>query len=260
MVQDYRKPDYAVELTVVANAYVHEDEVVVDIDTRYFFGQPVSGAELDAKVYRLSRNGYDEWWKEIDFNTGPLKAGDYVWEKKIKSVSVPTADANGHTVLKFSANIDHEQYYYCRSSWRTPRRECYMGIEVTADDGSGQPVTASKVIRVYNMPLRYTMDTGEWLKKPGKELNVVITATHLNGKPATEQEAGIHITGYSDNWKRRFILRFNGKTGLDGKLVIPVNIEDEGYFEVELTEPYSEDSYYQTTDWIDVDSGSSQSG
>ena len=255
IVQDYRKPDYEVDITLGANAYVTDDEVTVDIDTRYFFGKPVSNATLTAAVYRLSpsSSAYDEWWKEITFNTEPLRAADFSWLVKWKSVPVPDADANGHAVMKFRANLSRDHYYDCRSSWRGPLRECFMGIEITASDGSGQVVTASKAIRVYSSPVKYSIDAGNWRKRPGEEFEVVITAVDMQGNPAADRAAGIRVLGYSKNWDQRVITKFDGRTGLDGKLIIPVKLEEEGYFEVELIEQRPFGDYFDyTSDWIYV--------
>jgi uncharacterized protein YfaS (alpha-2-macroglobulin family) len=229
------------------------------MDTRYFFDQPVANAVINADIYALRPKGYGRWWEDVDFQTGPMKTGDYVWWEKTQSLRAQTADANGHATLTFSANAKDYQYYSCRSSWRSPLKECYVGIEVRATDGSGQVVTSAKAIRVYSSSTKVTMDSGDWLKRPGVGFDVTVTAVDMNGQPAAEKDVYLKVQTYTDNWQTRVVTSFHGKTGADGKLTIPLHLDQAGYYELVLTDRDTEDTYtYGTSDWVYVSAKSRQ--
>lgn len=250
-VYEYIKPEYKVDLSLDANSYADGDKIKIEVDARYFFDQPVARAKVNAAIYLLGPKTYNRWWEEVDFQTGPLQTSDYYWHEKMRTLQGQTADENGHATLTFTTSIGESSSYYCRSSWRTTLRECYLGIEVSASDGSGQVVTVSKVIRMYSTPVKYTLDSGAWLKRPGEEFPITITAVDMLGRAVADKKLTLSVFA-SNTWPRKLVNVHGGKTGADGTLVLPVTLEDDGYFEFTLRDPLYNDDEHEISDWVYV--------
>ncbi|MGD9099566.1 MAG: Ig-like domain-containing protein, partial [Anaerolineae bacterium] len=157
-VEDYRKPDYQVGVTTDAQRYVVGDPIRVNVDSRYFFGEPVPNARLVVKQYKLLPR---YWWEQGD--------DDLIWyasqEREIKG----TTDANGRFALTLYAKMDHHarEVY-----WRSNLEQATWGIEVTVDDGSHQTVSSFAVVQVFNAAEKMRLDTGGYLKGPGQPFTV----------------------------------------------------------------------------------------
>jgi uncharacterized protein YfaS (alpha-2-macroglobulin family) len=255
-VQEYRKPDYQVEVKTAANAYVEGDTVVVDVDARYFFGQPVEHANFYPTLYDLTPKSYNGWWQDVDFETSPLLPGDFVWQTSYgrETLASESSDENGHVSFGFVAARHSEGYGSCRSSWRSPLRECYLGLEIRARDSSGQEVTISKVLRLYSAPVKLTIDRGDWLKRPGVAFDLQISGVNLKGLPETGR--AVRIVAYLYNNRGNYSEVFKKETHTDekGKTVVALSLEQEGYYEIKMTDLDTKgDSFYDySSTWLYV--------
>lgn len=254
LLQEYHKPDFQVEADLAANAYVMRDRIKVEVDVRYFFDRPVANAKITGGVYNLAPKIYDYWLREINCSDEPLRPGDYYWESKSFNLQEQFTDANGRATLIIPTPVD--DFYGCRSDWQTTLQECYVGIEISAADSSGQTVTISKAIRVYNAPVRVAVDTGDWKKRIGENFDATITATDRYGQPVAGQKVKLTVNCYSSSCEQDKEIQNRGQTGADGKLIVPLKIEKPGYFEITLETLSANGSVTsEISDWVYVVSG-----
>ena len=69
-VEDYRKPEYRVQVTAKREARAGRATMPVTIDSRYFFGEPVANATVKYRVYQEPHY----WWGEDeDDSTGDAR-------------------------------------------------------------------------------------------------------------------------------------------------------------------------------------------
>jgi len=101
-VQEYRKPEFKVEVKPDKDQYYSQDEMRFLISTQYYFGSPVP-AKIDYVLYKSSFDEFS-YWKESEvpenFWAAQGEAGGYgevVEEGKAK------ADEQGNLILKFKA-------------------------------------------------------------------------------------------------------------------------------------------------------------
>ena len=59
-VEDYRKPEYRVQVTAAQKRVLEGATMPVTIDSRYFFGEPVANATVKYRVYHERHY----WWAE----------------------------------------------------------------------------------------------------------------------------------------------------------------------------------------------------
>ena len=58
--EDYRKPEYRVQVTAAQKRVLEGATMAVTIDSRYFFGEPVANATVKYRVYHERHY----WWGE----------------------------------------------------------------------------------------------------------------------------------------------------------------------------------------------------
>jgi hypothetical protein len=118
-VQDYRKPEYRVEVAADRDVYVSGDEVRFVATATYFFGAPVFGAAVRYNLFESKLA--PENIEEDDFETPAAGYG------RVLKTGETRTDADGHVALTF-----------------TPERVAYdrrLTLEVEVVDGAGRTVS-----------------------------------------------------------------------------------------------------------------------
>src|SRR5207342_2943576 len=72
-VEEYKKPEYEVRVTATKPRIMQGEIAQAVIDSRYYFGEPVSGAKLKYAVYR-SRYWFPLWYEPDE--DSPPDTGD----------------------------------------------------------------------------------------------------------------------------------------------------------------------------------------
>ena len=68
-VEEYKKPEYEVRVTPAKSRVLQGESVQAVIDSRYYFGEPVSGAQVKYAVYR-DRYWFPLWYDPEDDTVG----------------------------------------------------------------------------------------------------------------------------------------------------------------------------------------------
>lgn len=216
-VQDYRKPDFEVTVSTAdesqSNKYVNHDKFNLTIDTEYFFGEPVPDAKLTYKLYWLYPNYY--WW----WNTSPDDA-TYSWyaSPTNPAISTRTTDANGQANISYTAMFTDDYYFTDYDYWGSSLRYRTYALEVTADDGSNQPVSSAYIFNVYNSEQKVTLDTQGYLKQANQPFTVAIHTQTLNGEPMPDRDLTLEIMPWDSTAYdfRKTSERHEVKTDQDG--------------------------------------------
>ncbi|MDD5699139.1 MAG: MG2 domain-containing protein [Victivallaceae bacterium] len=111
-VEEYRKPEYEVKVTVPDKPLLLGDDIPVTIRAEYLFGYPVANAEVKYRVYRTPKPDcylpFDQWNWLYGRNAGGFEANyRYVsWQSRVPTELVAdnsgTTDAEGE--LTFTVN------------------------------------------------------------------------------------------------------------------------------------------------------------
>ena len=191
-VQDYRKPDFQVTMSSAdesqSNKYVNHDKFNLTINTEYFFGEPVPNAKLTYKLYWLYPKYY--WW----WNSSPDEM-TYSWYLSQTNPGITTrkTDANGQANISYTALFTDDYYFTDYDYWGSSLRYRTYALEVTADDGSNQPVSSAYIFNVYNSEQKVTLDMQGYLKQADQPFTVAIHTQTLNGEPVPDRELVLEI-------------------------------------------------------------------
>ncbi|MCX7680669.1 MAG: Ig-like domain-containing protein [Anaerolineae bacterium] len=221
-VQDYRKPDYQVTITTDARQYVEGDKVTVQVEARYFFGEPVPHARLTLRRYELAQN-YCWWEPECD--------GGYIWYRSSQPELSGATDENGRFTYTFEAAAgDHT----AQPHWPSELRTSTWGIEVSVDDGSRQEVSSFAVIEVFNAAELLSVDTSGYFKPPRVPFDVRATVRTIAGEPVKGRVLRLELRRYNSNTGDYTTVVQSARLTTDerGEAVLPFTVRQAGYYQL----------------------------
>jgi uncharacterized protein YfaS (alpha-2-macroglobulin family) len=222
-VQDYRKPDYQVTVTTDATQYVTGETIEVTVDTRYFFGQPVTNAEVFIRRFNLS----EDW----------SNPGQYVWYELHGTMTRPLrgrTDENGYFTTTLP--IDNDVYLDNAFNWVSSLRQGTWGIEATVDDGSHQVVSGFAVVDLFDAAEWLDLKLNGYVQTPGRPFNTAVSLFTIAGEPVPDRSLTLTLRRWSaDSYDYTTIIREVAiTTGADGRIVLPLTIDDPGFYRLQV--------------------------
>jgi uncharacterized protein YfaS (alpha-2-macroglobulin family) len=258
-VQDYRKPDFSVIILPSeedqSNKFVNHDKINLTVNTEYFFGEPVANAKLTFKIYRLVPQYY--WW---GWDTSESEVS-YSWYGNAydPGVSRTTTDANGQAQIEFTARFADDYYQNDYDYWNSSLRSRTYAMEVTADDGSNQPVSSAYIFNVYNSSQKITLDTQGYFKQASQPFTISINTKTISDQPLAGRDLDLQINSWnSQNYNfDQLIENFNIKTDKDGLAKQELNLPS-GYYQLVLSGADERGTSVKYERWLRVLSSSQQ--
>lgn len=216
-VQDYRKPDYQVQVTPERTRYVAGETITVTVESRYFFGEPVAGAPAEVKIYQL---GQQYCWEDC-----PPKE-KYVWYASERPPIRATTDADGRFTFTLPAEYRNKYWW-----WETAHRTLW-GIEATVNDGSHQTVSHFAVVEVYPTAEHLSLDPGGYLHAPGQPFTVQMTVRTIFDEPVPNRAVRLELARYSlqTGDYTDVVQAITVTTPSDGVIRTPFTVEQPGWY------------------------------
>lgn len=194
-VEEYKKPDLAVEVKPSKEAYVHGDEALVSINASYYFGAPVVEAPV---TWVLQTQDYSfRWDKDWRFEFGDP---DSYWSRPWwyysessyfsgKKVTEGKGKTNGKGELELKLPLD-------TSKQKTGQR---MVVEATVNDINNQSIAASQEFTVHKGELYTGLRPVSYANQSGKEAQVEVVTVDLRER----EVANIPVTleFYKRTWE-----------------------------------------------------------
>ncbi|MCI0551405.1 MAG: MG2 domain-containing protein [Anaerolineae bacterium] len=251
-VQDYRKPDLKVTITPAqinqSNKFVNGDKVDLNIKSEYFFGKPVADAPLKFKLYRL----YPQysWWDPSSTDIS------YTWHLiDDRSISAKQTDANGLAQITVPARFDNDFSYYDYEDWRSSLRTHTFAMEVTADDGSNQPVSSAFIFNVHNAKQKISIDTQGYLKPANQPFSITASTRALDDQPFSGQDLNLQVQAW-DSKSYEFsdiVERYDLMTDKDGLVKHELKLP-AGYYQLFLSGKDERGNSMEYKHWLKVSS------
>lgn len=211
-VEEYRKPEFKVEVETDKRSYVQGDEVTVEVAADYFFGAPVVGGKVALKVYR--REYYDYYWYYNEY-VGELEA---------------ETDGQGKVVFKYPTPKEGQSYRY---TFEAEVRDESM----RAEKGEASAYVAEAGVLVDARPEKYVTD-------PGKSLRITIRTKDILGKPVS---GNVELLVYRNYWDKedKVLARKTLATDASGQASFAFTPSEAGSYYVKAT---TRDSQGNTSD------------
>jgi hypothetical protein len=163
-VEDYRKPEYRVQVTASQKRVLEGATMPVTIDSRYFFGEPVANAPVKYRVYQERHY----WWGEEQDDSADTDYADadtndssgYVGDEEAEKTG--KLDANGTLVIQVPTHADtqgesHPDLDYTVEAGVTDA----ANREIT---GRGRFLATYGTFRVNVEPVSYAVHAGDMAK------------------------------------------------------------------------------------------------
>ncbi|MFO1463331.1 MAG: MG2 domain-containing protein [bacterium] len=216
-VDEYRKPEFKVEIRPDKPRYFSGDKIQFLIDTQYYFGAPVE-AEIGYTVYKSSyyySPPGEEYLPDI-FEEGEYYGGygEFVSEGKGKT------DKQGHLNVEVPTE-------------RSEQDERYT-LRVTATDITNRQVTTENSAIATAGDFYFRTQQAEFLGFPKKPFALTVLTKDYDGKPVrqafevrVEREVWDPIASSYD-YKKESTAK--GETGANGEGQVTLNFERGGYY------------------------------
>jgi uncharacterized protein YfaS (alpha-2-macroglobulin family) len=149
-VQEYRRPEYEVIVTVANRFAVQGSEVVADVQARYYFGQPVANAAVHYVVEKQPYFSPLRWADDADPDEG---GGWYGGDLRSEGDLTLGADGRGQIRLPLAPDDDGRDYQ--------------ARIEARVSDASGREVTGAGVVRATVGTFLVAARLDQYMARPG---------------------------------------------------------------------------------------------
>lgn len=194
-VEEYRKPDLAVEVVPSKDAYLQGDAASVTIHAAYYFGAPVVDAPVTWTLETQDDSfRWDEDWR-FEFGDPDSYWSNRWWEYSEssyfsgKKVTEGKGRTNGKGDLQLSLPLDI-------SKQKTGQR---MVIEAVVNDDNNQSIAASKEFTVHKGELYAGLRPTSYANQVGKDARVEIVTVDLNKKRTTGIPVAVEF--YKRTWE-----------------------------------------------------------
>ncbi len=187
-VEEYRKPEYRVQVSTKQKRVLQGASVPVTIDSRYFFGEPVAGAKVKYRIYHERHY----WWgeSEEDDSQGEAGASDdaassYNGDEEAEKTGV--LDSNGLLTVQVPTRgegASHPDLDYTVEAGVTDA----ANREIT---GRGRFLATYSTFRVNVEPVSYAV-------RPNESAKVRITAVDYDNKPVSTH---VHVQLRFHHWE-----------------------------------------------------------
>jgi alpha-2-macroglobulin len=219
-VQEYKKPEYDVRVTVARSRILQGDDIHATIDAHYFFGEPVANAKVHYAVHRspywFPLLGGDESAND-DPNSGVSQddsgdAGDELSDQE------GTLDANGQLSVTLPSKFDPDKHGDVR-----------YRVEARVTDAGNREIRGfASVIATYGS-FGINVEPAEYVVDAGASAAFKLFAVDYDNKPIQTKIDVQLFSGY-DRKTAPMISQSQGQTGADGRGAVSLTLPKAGSY------------------------------
>ncbi|MBL7128199.1 MAG: carboxypeptidase regulatory-like domain-containing protein [Ignavibacteria bacterium] len=244
-VEQFKKPEYKVTVTTDKSQYYGKDNLTGTVEANYFFGSPVTGADVEYNIYRVRY--YQPWWKFSEYawwyedyysnldDNYEYSGAEYIYSGE------GTLDEEGKFEFNYTIdeNFEFKDEYY-RWWWYDRETDYRYIIQAKVVDKSRREIAGTTTAFVTRGGFYLNGKADKYLYKPGEKVNIEVRSFDFSDKPVqTEFTAEIYKRTWSRDWKENkdYITTISGRTMSDGKGIITYDIgtsNAEGSYTVEI--------------------------
>jgi hypothetical protein len=248
-VEEYKKPEYKVEVTADKEQYAIGDLITAMIKADYYFGSPVANAQVDYYIFR--GRYWRPWWYgtvyawyyEDEANDDESNA----YRAELLESNTDYLDANGQFTLTYQTQKGEDQVDY------------YYRIEARVVDASRRQIIGSRQVVVTRGLFTLSTYTNKYVYAPNEEVLLTIKAEDFKSNPVN---AKVAVEVYSREWRSSFgwenkqkIYAQTVNTDAGGKAAIKFKAVEGGYYFITANSVDSRGNTIATEDYCWVSAG-----
>src|SRR5436189_5800200 len=218
-VDEYRKPEYKVDVEFKKKTVLQGDDVEGTIEAKYYFGSPVTDAEV---AYTVTRRGYWYYWRCWDFYydwyVEDENDEDGIYEGKGRGRGRVHRDS-GEQVLQGAGKTDKDGKLVVRFTSQKWDHDAVYDLHAQVTDLSRRVVEGGGSCKATRAEFGLAMSLNKYVYKPGDKINARVRATTADDKIVANQK--ITVKGYDRHWKNNayndvFLFEGTSKTDEQG--------------------------------------------
>lgn len=223
-VDEYRKPEYRVDVDWKRKTVLQGDDVEAQVEAKYYFGSPVSDAEVK---YTVTRRAYWPYWRCWAFY--------YDWYAEEEDAGVGFGGkrgivnrGGGEPVLQGTGKTDAQGRLVVRFTSQRWNSDAIYDLHAEVTDLSRRVVTGGGSCKATRAEFGLAMTLDKYVYKPGDKINVRVRATTADEKTVSDQK--ITLRGYDRHWKNQAyddVFLFEGVSKTDEQGIAEFNFVPE---------------------------------
>lgn len=190
-VQEYRKPEYQVEVKTDKDNYINGETINTTATASYYFGGAVANAAMTVRILTAdyffswsdpkTGDAYDFYDYEALYNRSQAQVASQKQERKL------TTDANGNVNVATKADVSQQ-----------PTSQQYT-IEAAVTDSSNQEVANSTTVVVHKGQFYVGLRPDVYVAEAGQPFTISVVTVSPNGNLVGNQS--VKLTLYSRTWQ-----------------------------------------------------------
>lgn len=266
-VEQYKKPEYKVAVTLDKSQYFGRDEMKGSVKADYYFGSPVADAEVEYNVFKVRyckpwwRFSEWAWWYE-DFYAD--EEDNYSGSEMIYS-GTGKLNKDGKFDFEYSIKEDFkntQQDYY--RWWYGDRETDFRYIvQAKVTDKSRRQINGTSTAFVTRGGFTLSANADKYWYKKNDKVNFTVNAEDFASKPV---KTNFEVTIYKHQWsyyddkqeKKDYIGSVKGETKADGKGIVEFTLPStagNGYYLAEVKSTDERSNVITTTAYFYVSDG-----
>jgi uncharacterized protein YfaS (alpha-2-macroglobulin family) len=254
-VNQYRKPEYKVEVSPVQPRVVAGSKVKARVKATYYFGAPVRDARVKYSVYSstdwssryrlMSRPSFysyfDDWGDEDSSDSGyyyDSYGGSYVTQGYVQT------DENGEAIVEFDSNpIERSSSHPFGSQYRDMRYK----VEAEVTDISRMSVVSSGYCSVTAGDFALFVQPQNYVCRAGEPISVDFNAVDYDRKPVANQKVTVRLV----RWPYDRVEHSYKPQELEQEFTVSTDQSGQGRVSFRTKNALPTDTYYVTAEASD---------
>jgi len=250
-VEAYKKPEYEVKVTPEKPRILQGEMMRATIDSRYYFGEPVSKAKVKYAIYRQRHWGY---WDQEEEDGEEDPEQQSFWGRDQVGMEEGELDADGKLTVTIPAPVSEEKHDHLYS------------VEARVTDAGNREVSGIGWFVASYASLRLHAIADRYVYSPDAKASFRVEARGQDGSPvAARFRAELYKVSYRRRQEMSLQDAVEGATGTDGIGNVNFTTPKEGgnyLLKVKARAPEGREVEGQSWIWVTgdwVDGGSRQS-
>ncbi|MBM4030434.1 MAG: hypothetical protein FJ291_01455 [Planctomycetes bacterium] len=229
MVEEYKKPEYEVEVKADKTHAIFGDKVNLAVSARYYFGEPVKDAEVSYEVYA------NPYWYYYPWHRG--RYAHYYWFAE-EFYSRDRPHVGGSLIAQGQGRLnDQGKIEIAVDSDKVPKQEGYdynLTVRASVTDKSRRQIQGYGFVRLARAGVQLAIHADRYSYRPSDKVVVDIRTTDLDDKGVTtainldvhrQDQNGNHVKQHSEVVE----------TNKDGDATYTFIPDQNGYFRIEAS-------------------------
>ncbi|MFC1806156.1 MG2 domain-containing protein, partial [Planctomycetota bacterium] len=242
-VQEYKKPEYEVTVVTDAAHAIIGEEVKAAVSARYYFGEPVKGAEVSYEVYANPHYYYYPWWRHRH---------PYYWFAE-EYYRPHRPRIGGTMIARGKGKLDDEgKIELTVDTSKLERKKGYdydLSIRASVTDKSRRQIQGYGSVRLARAGLQLSVHADRYSYRPGDKVSANVRTTDLGGK-GLSAAVKLRIQRQSSDGKYKASFEDAVETNADGHAVHTFVPDQNGYYQIVATAKDKAGNEVSHTVWL----------